>query len=250
MIKSTIASFLLGIISAHENFNLTIRKHEIPASETMNIVHLSDIHYPKQGVSLKSILFQTKQCDPTIICITGDLMDDSLKEMDQSLYDFLSHLKDIAPVLYVRGNHEVRIDKLINIEKKMFELGIINLNGNHHSYGQVSFYGIDELNRYQILDCNKEHFNVVLAHHPEDVYRLQEGFGIDIMLSGHAHGGQIRIGNHGLFAPGQGILPRYTKGLWQIHDRMRLNISAGIGMSSFKQRINNRPEIVLIRLKG
>lgn len=246
MVKSFLASFLLGLLSAKENFQLTIRHETISAPCAMNIVHLSDIHYPKQGVSLKSIVTVTKRCSPDIICLSGDLLDGSVRSFDESLRIFLEGLLEIAPIYYVRGNHEIRINNLLEIEASMTKLGVTHLR--REQLDKVCLIGLDELNRYEVLKLDPSCFNIVLAHHPEDVKFLKKYESLDLMLSGHGHGGQIRIGNQGLFAPGQGILPSLTKGLHVIHGRMRVNISAGIGMSSFKQRINNHPEIVLLRL--
>ena len=87
-------------------------------------------------------------------------------------------------------------------------------------------------------------FKILLSHHPEYYVPLLKDKDIDLIISGHAHGGQIRIGNQGLFAPGQGLFPKYTSG---IHDG-KLVVSRGISGTELFPRINNKPEIVYIKI--
>ena len=72
---------------------------------------------------------------------------------------------------------------------------------------------------------------------------------IDLVFTGHAHGGQMRVFNHGLFAPNQGILPKYTSGIIK-DNKTSMVISRGIGNSKFPFRINNRPELIIVTLEG
>jgi predicted MPP superfamily phosphohydrolase len=90
---------------------------------------------------------------------------------------------------------------------------------------------------------------VLLAHHPERIMDYARA-GVDLALSGHAHGGQVRLFGHGLFSPDQGILPRYTSGVYA-RDKTQLYVSRGAGNHSFlPPRVFNRPQIDLITLKA
>ena len=94
-----------------------------------------------------------------------------------------------------------------------------------------------------------DRFSLVLSHRPELLPAYAEA-GADLVLSGHAHGGQVRLpGIGGLFAPGQGILPRLTSG---VHARgeTRLVVSRGLGNSAFPLRVFNPPEIVTVTLRA
>lgn len=249
LFRSTLG-LLIGALSARENLGLQIRRETLLGQKVnLTICHLSDIHFPLNGVTLKSILNQCRLEKPDIICVSGDLYDDSIQSYDV-LINFLYHLLEIAPVYYVRGNHELRVKHRPQIEKEIEEAGVKLLKNESVKLGPLCIIGVDELNRFQRFELNEEQFNVILAHHPEDLKKLMSNEHIDLILSGHAHGGQIRIFDQGLFAPGQGILPKYTKGLHPITNSLNLNISAGIGFSSFPQRINNRPEIVIIKLSS
>ena len=87
-------------------------------------------------------------------------------------------------------------------------------------------------------------FKILLSHHPEYYEPFLKDKGIDLIISGHAHGGQVRIGNQGLYSPGQGLFPKYTSG---IHDG-KLIVSRGIAGTELFPRINNKPEIVYIKI--
>ena len=91
-------------------------------------------------------------------------------------------------------------------------------------------------------------YNILLSHRPEliDIYA---SFNINLVFSGHAHGGQIRIPFiGGIIAPNQGLFPKYTSGLYEVKNT-KMVVSRGLGNSAFPIRINNRPEIVVVRFK-
>ena len=95
--------------------------------------------------------------------------------------------------------------------------------------------------------CSDNVFTVLLSHRPELFYEYVCA-GAELVLSGHAHGGQFRIPFiGGVYAPHQGILPEYDAGLYTEGDT-NMYVSRGIGNSDFPIRINNRPEIVFIEL--
>lgn len=99
---------------------------------------------------------------------------------------------------------------------------------------------LDFLREYE----NKSGFKLLLCHHPEYYPKYIKDTNIDLIVSGHAHGGQIRIGNIGLFAPDQGIFPKYTSGLYD----NRLLVSRGVSGTEITPRINNRPEVMILML--
>lgn len=238
----------LGALSSWQNGRLTIRNEQIIAPVNLRITHLCDLHYPKKGIPLQTIQKAVEAIKPHVICITGDLFDQKMKVIGNDMKDFIVGLTRVSPVLYVRGNHEVRLTQRNQFEQMLVDLGVHICDHHPIEISGVTFYGVDELNRFKKLNFNKDDYNVLLAHHPEDITDLKQYHEIDLMLSGHVHGGQIRLFNQGIFAPGQGFLPHYTKGLYQIHDRMKLGVSAGIAAGFIRQRINNPPEIVVIDL--
>ena len=98
------------------------------------------------------------------------------------------------------------------------------------------------------LKYDKNQFSILLSHRPE-VFNVYVDNKIDLVLTGHAHGGQIRIPFiGGLIAPNQGIFPKYTSGVFE-EDATTMIVSRGIGNSILPYRINNRPELVIVTLK-
>ncbi len=102
--------------------------------------------------------------------------------------------------------------------------------------------------RLRNLEISQEEFTILLSHRPE-LFEDYCKVGADIVLTGHAHGGQIRFENiGGLYAPGQGLLPQYDSGIYQEGDTYMV-VSRGLGNSSFPFRINNPPEIVVVDIE-
>jgi predicted MPP superfamily phosphohydrolase len=92
---------------------------------------------------------------------------------------------------------------------------------------------------------SSEKFSILLCHHPEYYPKYLKDKNIDLILSGHAHGGQIRLFGRGLFAPGQGILPKYDGGAFD----NRLVVGRGLANTAFVPRFFNRREIVCVDIE-
>ncbi|MFO8069649.1 MAG: metallophosphoesterase [Alkalibacterium sp.] len=251
------------------NYALTIPK----LSETMRgkkVVQLSDLHFnPKTNKSfVETIIDKTKQQDPDYIFITGDLVQAGLEDfVDTPLRRFVEECAKIAPTYVITGNHDIAsasfedfkyimetakvtllLDEAVMLPDK-FAKGIA-LMGLAERQDQTRLpqpiLGPIELTQ-QMVKSPK----ILLAHRPEYFvhYMLDKTKMPDLILSGHTHGGQVRlpiIG--GVFAPGQGLFPDYDYGLFTSPEdpSKRMIISRGLGNSTFPIRINNRPEIVVI----
>jgi hypothetical protein len=260
---------LIAIYLYYENSTLKITKHVIKSGKIDNrfndykIAHISDFH----NVSIKrlhnKIVNTLKIEKPDIIVITGDIVDDQPKKHTLS---FVSRIKNISDIYYVSGNHEKKMglynelkEDLINENISVLENQIIDINKNGAS---IYLLGIidpsfaskakdsnkiinDLINR---INYDKSKYNILLSHRPEafDIYCDNK---IDLVFTGHAHGGQVRVFGHGLFAPNQGILPKYTSGVIR-NENTNMVVSRGIGNSKFPFRINNRPELVIVTLEG
>ena len=165
---------------------------------------------------------------------------------------FIGYASEIAPVVMSVGNHEWYFTEEDN---KLFKkMGIIVLDnedtviatdsGNILRVGGLSTrYDMKWLKSFS----EKSGFKVLLCHHPEyyqEMIRKSDLDRFDLIISGHAHGGQIRLLGKGIFAPGQGLFPKYTKGIYGKH-----LISAGVSNTAFIPRIGNPREIYLVHLK-
>jgi len=94
-----------------------------------------------------------------------------------------------------------------------------------------------------------DRLDLLLCHRPVRAVRFASGY--DLAMAGHAHGGQWRVGRQGLYSPGQGVLPRYTSGLYRIEDKdVTLVVSRGLGNHEMGIRIHNRPHLPVCVFSG
>lgn len=241
----------------------------LPGEGSFTIAQVSDLHNAEFGGGNRELLTILEEAEPDLIAITGDLIDSRRTDPAPALA-FLEGAVELAPVCYVTGNHEFRAyDAYQDLKSQMEELGVIVLENESMVLEEVPLrvIGLDDpsfgvrsdpsATPEQILQgaltalapqAGEEDLRtVLLAHRPEYV-ELYAQHGADLVLSGHAHGGQVRLpGVGGLYAPGQGFLPAYTSGLYQIGETS-LVVSRGLGNSLFPLRVNNRPEVVLVKL--
>lgn len=254
------------------NAALTVSHVELdllPGEGSFTIAQVSDLHNAEFGGGNRELLAILEEAEPDLIAITGDLIDSRRTDPAPALA-FLEGAVELAPVCYVTGNHEFRAyDAYQDLKSQMEELGVIVLENESMVLEEVPLrvIGLDDpsfgvrsdpsATPEQILQgaltalapqAGEEDLRtVLLAHRPEYV-ELYAQHGADLVLSGHAHGGQVRLpGVGGLYAPGQGFLPAYTSGLYQIGETS-LVVSRGLGNSLFPLRVNNRPEVMLVKL--
>lgn len=250
--------------SAIEITEYTICNSKIPSDfDGFRIVQISDLHNATFGKDNGKLLDKIKDISPDIICITGDIIDSRNTDAAVAL-KFVTQALKIAPCYYVTGNHEQRVSEYSQLKQKMQNVGVFVLeNKKDYIYKGAEYIVIagitepsfeTEKNFNQICDKNiksinikKDDFVVLLSHRPElfATYVLNK---IDLVLTGHAHGGQIRLPYFGgIYAPGQGAFPEYDAGTFE-KDGTTMIVSRGLGNSIFPVRVNNRPEIVLIEL--
>jgi len=224
----------------------------------LTIVHLSDLHGKEFGENNERLIALVKEQKPDIICFTGDLIDKRRKKLDAGIA-LMKKLPAIAPVYYIPGNHEPSSGMDEELYEKLRDMGIIVLLGEQVSIpvgtDTVQLLGLAE--RYMTDDeiaeamqklSNSQGFRLLLSHFPENICAYRN-YDIELMLSGHAHGGQWRlpwIG--GLYAPGQGLFPKYTEGMYQ-EGTVKLVVSRGLGNSLFPFRLFNHPEVVVLKLQ-
>ncbi|HIT29286.1 MAG TPA: metallophosphoesterase [Candidatus Scatomorpha stercoravium] len=243
---------------------VTLSSAEIPEEfRGFKIAHVSDLHNAVFGEGNRKLLSLLREAEPDIIAVTGDLADSRHTDTAAAL-DFAARAAGIAPVYYVTGNHEARLD-FASIEAGLAAAGVRVLRSEavtlSRGGAEITLAGIDDPafvksgapaseRAAELMEglIPPEGFAILLAHRPELV-ETYAAYGADAVLSGHAHGGQIRlpiIG--GLYAPGQGALPKYDSGLYTVSG-CSLIVSRGLGNSVFPLRINNRPELLLITLE-
>ena len=233
------------------------------AFEGFKIAHVSDLHNAVFGRKNEKLLSLIRAAKPDIIAITGDLIDSRHTDIDSALA-FVEAAAEIAPVYYVTGNHESRLD-FDEIEPRLIAAGARVLRNEAEDIGRggerIRLAGIDDPSFIRTGGTAEERaaaeleqlgdgggtFTVLLAHRPELVEVYAE-YGAGLVLSGHAHGGQVRLPLlGGLYAPGQGLLPEYDSGLYSLGETQMV-VSRGLGNSVAPLRVNNRPELVIVTL--
>lgn len=231
------------------------------------IAHISDLHDAELGGDNAALIALIADEKPDIIAITGDLIDSNRTDIDRALR-FARRAAELAPVYYVTGNHEGALMDYWKLKEGLETLGVTVLTDSSVTITRegaaIRIIGIDDPNfatheeiaegfpamirgKVQRL-CAEDEFNLLLAHRPEHIESYIAG-GAELILSGHTHGGQLRlpfIG--GLIAPGQGFFPKYDAGLYEF-DEAKMIISRGLGNSVIPLRFNNRPEVVSVTLK-
>lgn len=231
--------------------------------EGFKIAHVSDLHNAVFGRKNERLLSLIRAAEPDIIAITGDLIDSRHTDIDSALA-FVEAAAEIAPVYYVTGNHESRLD-FDEIEPRLIAAGARVLRNEAEDIGRggerIRLAGIDDPSFIRTGGTAEERaaaeleqlgdgggtFTVLLAHRPELVEVYAE-YGAGLVLSGHAHGGQVRLPLlGGLYAPGQGLLPEYDSGLYSLGETQMV-VSRGLGNSVAPLRVNNRPELVIVTL--
>jgi len=222
------------------------------------IVQISDLHNAEFGKENKKLLETIRSCSPDIIVITGDLVDSNHTNVERAVA-FVKEAVKIAPVYYVTGNHEYWLDPSEN--KQMMQgilaAGAYDLDDEAVCIekGDSSFMliGLDDQHLSDetlknLLQEQKNELSIVLAHEPQYLQNYANA-GADLVLTGHAHGGQIRLPFvGGIVAPDQGFLPEYTSGKYNRADTEMI-VSRGLGNSIIPVRLFNYPEVVCVELR-
>ena len=247
----------------------TVSSAKLPQGfDGYRIAHVSDLHNAEMGKDNEKLLTILRDADPDMIAITGDLIDSRSTNVEIAL-NFIREAVKIAPCYYVTGNHEARVNEYDELKSGMESAGVIvledaqteiSLDGdtitligvNDPSYQTDYLFGDSETvmnTKLEELHTENGEFTVLLSHRPE-LFDTYADHGLDLVLSGHAHGGQFRlpfIG--GLVAPNQGLFPEYDAGIYT-EGNTNMLVSRGIGNSILPFRINNRPEVILIELQA
>lgn len=247
----------------------TIVSNRLPQSFSGYVIaHVSDLHNAEFGKGNSELLQKLEDGNPDIIVITGDLADSRHTDIDIAV-KFANEAMKIAQVYYVTGNHEARLDGYDRLETGLTDAGVIVLRDEVHrierSNEEILLIGLDDpgfalksnwfgetqamINaKLKNLNADRNTFSVLLSHRPE-LFEIYAGNQIDLVLSGHTHGGQIRLPFIGaLVAPDQGFFPKYDAGLFH-SGNTKMIVSRGLGNSIIPVRVNNRPELVIVTLE-
>lgn len=255
---------------------LRIQEYEVDAENIENhikIALITDLHSCSYGEDESTLIDLLDKESPDLVMLAGDIFDDVISN-DNTVF-FLENIAKKYPCYYVTGNHEywsgrsafeekIQILQNCGVIYLSAEMKIITINNE-----TINICGVDDPDAAMIASTNRNYstlsfeeqiekvkklsnnanYTILLSHRPEYLDRYAaEGF--DLVLSGHAHGGQWRIPGllNGVYAPNQGWFPKYAGGKY-IEDNTTMIVSRGLAKESTRiPRFYNRPEVVLIDL--
>ncbi len=280
VIKKILLGILISIILVI--FYIIANQYKITKSEytvesdrvksEIKIAVISDLHNMNFLNDNKGVVKKIQSEEPDIIAVVGDMIDEYAENSENTL-NVMTELPDIAPTYYSMGNHDklfsdytsyitevensgviVLDDKTDKITIGENEITLLGLSG--YSFGEVENPAYTALLKEL---CENDSLRLMLCHYPEfsqwfferDLYYESD---FELMLSGHTHGGLVRIPYiGGVFAPNQGFFPEYTKGMYYV-DKENKNpynmlVTSGLGQDKRFIRLNNFPEIAFITVK-
>ena len=257
----------------HSNTKLELTEYNVVSSKVpesfacYEIAQVSDWHNVEFGEENNKLLKLLAEVEPDMIVLTGDLIDSRQTEIEIAL-KFAGKAVQIAPVYYVTGNHEARVPEYQQLKSGLTDLGVAVLDNQKVQITKdgesITLMGIQDpsfrtdylfgdaesVSNQAITSLQNESdgFTILLSHRPE-LFGLYVDTGVDLVFSGHAHGGQFRLPFvGGLVAPNQGFFPKYDAGQF-VEKNTTMIVSRGVGNSIIPFRINNPPEIVVVELK-
>lgn len=274
---------LFLIITIYDNNHLTIVHYKVSSKKIpkefhdLRIALLTDLHNNSYGEENKELIDKIENQKPDIIVIAGDMLVGNLGHDTKIPLHLISELSGKYPIYYANGNHEQRLgiyeetkDSLyldyVNQLKKMGVQLLINESITiDRGESSIVITGLEihqdfykkkkrpKMSR-EYLDktlgkANKSHYNLLIAHNPV-YFKDYEKWGADLVVSGHVHGGIIRLPLlGGVISPQYHFFPKYDGGEYKENDSTMI-LSRGLGSHTIKLRFHNRPELVMITLKG
>lgn len=222
--------------------------------EGFTLLQVSDLHsrsYGRDGLGLWRLI---QGLDYDLLAITGDLFDSHHPKRHRDALRFARLVGGSGKAYFVEGNHEGKMaayresyrQQLLSTGVRVLDNEGLNLSYKDCSYRLVGIKAEADTNTLLSL-CHGQGFDILLSHRPERIEEYAQA-GADLVLSGHAHGGQWRFFNRGLYAPDQGLFPKYTKGCYKKGSTTLYVSSGAASHDAWIPRIHNRPCVELLRL--
>ena len=251
-----------------QNFTLQVEPVELffeslpPQFDGLRVAELSDLHGRSFGKNNVRLLRTLQKARPDMICICGDLFDE--KTDLTMLEPLLTGLTDIAPVYYVTGNHEWQVKNLREILQKMRAWGVTVLEnegcvlsrggaemivaGVHDPCGPYDMKTPAALVR-ELRSVQGNDFILMLSHRNDELAMWSQ-LGVQLVLSGHCHGGVVRLPFvGGVFGTRRELFPEYDAGVYR-QDGTTLFVSRGLGYTNVHFRLFNRPHVPIMILRS
>ena len=259
------AAAAIAVAAAALNPRLTRRNYPVKSakiSRPVRLVLLTDLHSCAYGEGQRELLDAVEEQHPDLVLLGGDILDDDPPLPEENAWTVIEALGSSYPTFYVTGNHEFWSGRAEEIKVRIENSGVTVLEGEGRTVvfqGQpIHICGIDDpavgtdIGQAQLSSAARgavrEGFSILLTHRPERT-SAYEGQGFDLILAGHAHGGQVRMPLIGpLFAPDEGALPDYTAGTYLAGETWVV-VSRGLGNGTPFPRLWNAPELVVVTMR-
>ena len=230
----------------------------------VKIALITDLHSCFYGKNQSWLTKRIDRENPDIAIFAGDIFDDKISDKNAQI--LLEHLVKKYPCYYVTGNHEVWSGRVNEMKDWLRNAGVNVLEGGCMSISlgglDLDICGVDDPVSMTLDEWKKQidrahsltddsHFKILVSHRPERV-SVYEQYDFDLILTGHAHAGQIRIPflNRGLYAPNQGVMAKYVSGIYTLSNGSLMEVSRGLARESTPlPRFFNHPELVILELK-
>ena len=276
---------LITILLIAIDNRILIQNYQIETSKINNpirIALITDLHSCKYKDNQKELIQALQNQSPDLVLLGGDIFDDIIEDTNTEL--FLAAIASKYPIYYVTGNHEYwsGIDKFNSKMKILEKYSITILSGKCDTVTlqdeTINVCGVDDPDAYMVvadIETNPQlyiqsqqnkhatfinqldevntkidsKYSILLSHRPE-FFELYASYDFDLVLSGHAHGGQWRIPGilNGVYAPHQGLFPKYAGGMYELGDTTMI-VSRGLAKETTRiPRIFNRPELVIVEV--
>lgn len=255
---------VLTLIALDER--LILRTYTVVSPKLTAEVRLAVVTDFHSSDNADDVAAMTASCAPDAVLLVGDLFDDDTQNRPtERTLSLMRQLSAQYPCYYVSGNHEAWTGEMDALYQQTGEArvtvlrmssGVLTVRGQRIALCgipdpyEMVFSGApdtEEQLRQALEDVDSADFTVLLAHRPELLAKYAQ-FPLDLVVSGHAHGGQVRIPGvlNGLYAPNQGWFPKLAGGAYT-QDGTTLIVSRGLAVRTWLPRIFNRPEVVLVR---
>lgn len=238
---------------------VNIRSEKIPPGRSLRLAQISDVH-GAEITTHKSLMKEVVSFNPEAIILTGDLIDRSTVDFS-GIYRDMGELEKVAPVIFVTGNHE-----LANPEGEEFIRGLrkagVNVLRNssmivRNSDGAFVVAGIEDAHfggddiTKALKGIDASSYNILLSHTPSVALRVEGETAVDLILSGHTHGGQVRLPLLGaVFLPDSKTPRALIKGLFKTEEGIAAYTDSGFGTSVIPVRFMDRSQISLITVSS
>lgn len=224
---------------------IEIETSKIIAGEEIRIVQISDLHNKRFFNNNKAIYESIRELNPDIIVLTGDIIDRNTKDY-QYAYSFIDDLMKInSNIYYILGNHELSHKDINDYKRELEKRGVLLMGDRAEIYKDISIYGANYYDQKYPNPTN-DSFSLLLTH--DASLAISNYYNFDLVLSGHTHGGQVRLPLIGaIYAPGQGLFPKYDKGLYKIENE-EVYVDSGLGNTFLPIRFLNQSQISFIKI--